>query len=152
VWYVTLMANPFLFTKKCVKVALRCLRNLQTPENAMRAVYPNPNPPKFKAKPNHAKICRAADQTKEAKRVPDPKKKYMVQECTSGKSEERRGAYLKATNGMSSMYISNLLPLWVVNSVDNSSVRAVCAIGHLHWCCAPEGTHTEGGLADAVKA
>jgi hypothetical protein len=121
------------------------------------ARYVSEPKPKEKSMPNqsHAKNCRAADQTKEANEgVPEPrrKKQHMMRECTNGKSEERRSAYLKATSGMSSVYISNLLPLWVADSVDNSSVRAVCAIGHLHWCCAPEGAHTEGGLADAVEA
>jgi hypothetical protein len=66
--------------------------------------------------------------------------------------KKRRGAYLKATSGMSSVYIADLLSLWVAESVHNSSIGAVCAIGHLHWCCAAKGAHAESGLVDAVEA
>jgi hypothetical protein len=143
------------FYNKHVKVALRCSRSLQTPENAMRAMYPDPKPQN--SKPNQTMPKIVGLPTKPKKRIKEfqtqkRKKQHMMRECTSGKSEERRGAYLKATSGMSSVYISNLLPLWVGNSVDNRSVRAVRTIGHLHWCCAPEGAHTEGGLANAVEA
>lgn len=64
-----------------------------------------------------------------------------------------KGAYLKATIGISSVYISDLLsPLLVGDGVHDSSVGAVSACGHVHWCCATESAHAKGGLIDAVES